>query len=200
MKKVHYNRKAKTTSSQLIGTNLQNKKQSSQRGDGANNLIHHLSEDRLISPKLLNTATENNNFNSENEKSDQILLNGSNSNNSPNSCPTCKMIFTSRNSLHNHLATHNTNELRLFLCDLCGHSFKTSKDLSRHASLHDSTKHKTCGECGMTFKTSFHLKRHSLTRHSNLRPFNCIHCEMNFARKDKLKQHEAKHINHTIYQ
>jgi uncharacterized C2H2 Zn-finger protein len=63
------------------------------------------------------------------------------------------------------LATHTTHELRLFQCPLCGHSFKTRKDLSRHASLHDSAKHKTCQECGMTFKTSFHLKRHALTRH-----------------------------------
>lgn len=115
-------------------------------------------------------------------------------------CPTCKKVFTSRNSLHNHLATHNTNELRLFLCNTCGHSFKTRKDLSRHASLHDASKHKTCQDCGMTFKTSFHLKRHSLTRHSNVRPFKCISCEMTFARKDKLKQHEAKHINHPLYQ
>lgn len=89
------------------------------------------------------------------------------------SCSTCKSRFNSRNSLQNHLATHNSHDLRLFQCEQCGHAFKTRKDLSRHASLHDSTKHKTCQECGMTFKTSFHLKRHSLTRHSNIRPFQC---------------------------
>jgi len=44
-------------------------------------------------------------------------------------CPTCNKEFPSRNSLHNHLATHNTNELKLFVCELCNNSFKTKKDL-----------------------------------------------------------------------
>ena len=52
----------------------------------------------------------------------------------------------------------------------------------------------------MTFKTAFHLKRHDLTRHTSQRPFKCEKCEMTFARKDKLKQHQAKHIDHPLYQ
>ncbi|CAF0852318.1 unnamed protein product [Brachionus calyciflorus] len=110
-------------------------------------------------------------------------------------CPTCGLEFSSRNSLHNHLATHNTSDLKLFMCTYCNVSFKTRKELSRHAASHDFQKHKTCEKCGETFKTSFHLKRHCLTRHSNLRPFKCNDCGMTFARKDKLKQHEAKHVN-----
>ena len=39
-----------------------------------------------------------------------------------------------------------------------------------------------------------------MPRHSDLRPFACNHCDMHFARKDKLKQHEAKHVNHPLYQ
>ena len=151
---------------------------------------------RLKSPtdSLLKTDLEDHNSLTKEQNTSESSID------SKHSCPTCKLDFTSRNSLHNHLATHNSSELRLFLCDLCGHSFKTRKDLSKHASLHDSSKHKTCQECGMTFKTSFHLKRHSLTRHSNIRPYKCTECDMNFARKDKLKQHQAKHINHPLYQ
>ncbi len=114
-------------------------------------------------------------------------------------CATCGKEFNSRNSLHNHLATHNTSDLKLFTCQLCGTAYKTRADLSKHIGEHETLKHKTCHECGETFKTSFHLKRHALTRHSNIRPFRCNHCLMTFARKDKLKQHEAKHINHPLY-
>ena len=114
-------------------------------------------------------------------------------------CPTCRQEFSSRNSLHNHLATHNPNDLKLFMCNYCNLSFKTRKELSQHVATHDSHKHKSCDKCGETFKTSFHLKRHALTRHSDKRPFSCNHCDMTFARKDKLKQHEAKHFNHPPY-
>ncbi|RNA41658.1 gastrula zinc finger -like, partial [Brachionus plicatilis] len=114
-------------------------------------------------------------------------------------CPTCRQEFATRNSLHNHLATHSPNDLKLFMCTYCNLSFKTRKELSQHVATHDSHKHKSCDKCGETFKTSFHLKRHALTRHSDKRPFKCNHCEMTFARKDKLKQHEAKHVNHPLY-
>ncbi|CAF4276744.1 unnamed protein product, partial [Rotaria sordida] len=49
--------------------------------------------------------------------------------------------------------------------------------------------------CKLTFTTRFHLNRHNVTKHSNIKPFKCKQdgCEQAFARKDKLKQHEAKH-------
>jgi hypothetical protein len=175
MKNVHYNHKLKTNNSE----NKPNKTN--------NNIL----KENVISNKINNISTTSNNNNTNNNNSSKTW---------EFSCPTCGKECQNRNALHNHIATHSTSDLRLFMCDLCGHSFKTRKDLSRHAALHDMTKHKMCQECGMTFKTSFHLKRHTLTRHSNIRPFTCVQCDMTFARKDKLKQHEAKHINHPLYE
>ncbi len=202
MKNVHYNRKIQTSfikkssPAATTATNVQNQQQQQhitirnlqyqQQQIQTNQELITLNNKTSVSPNSVSSLTSN---------SSAIL-------DEPTTfcCPTCKNYFSSRNSLHNHLATHTNTDLRLFLCNTCGHSFKTKKDLSRHASLHDTTKHKTCHECGMLFKTSFHLKRHSLTRHSNIKPFKCNQCDMQFARKDKLKQHEAKHINHPLYQ
>jgi hypothetical protein len=209
MKNVHYNRRL-TTSGVTSAGNVAIKKAIKHNQPQT---IRNLNSNKLIISSFVPTSSTNLSVQNTISSSNSIIIkptdlapssqeSTSTVSNSDDSfcCPTCKKNFTSRNSLHNHLATHNTSELRLFLCNICGHSFKTRKDLSRHASLHDSSKHKTCQECGMSFKTSFHLKRHSLTRHSNLRPFKCNHCDMQFARKDKLKQHEAKHINHPLYQ
>lgn len=115
-------------------------------------------------------------------------------------CYTCYKEFETSNSLHNHLATHT--DMRLFVCGVCEHAFNTRKDLSRHAASHHDINRpaKICKICCMTFKTSFHLKRHELTRHTNIRPHKCTKCDMTFARKDKLKQHQAKHNDHPLFQ
>lgn len=46
--------------------------------------------------------------------------------------------------------------------------------------------------CTAAPKSSWHLKRH-MTRHSNLRPYKCEICPLEFKRKDNLKRHALDH-------
>lgn len=111
-------------------------------------------------------------------------------------CQLCPAEFDTNNSYHNHVAQHS--DLALYRCKICIESFQKRNDLSRHII----TKHneqipnqKSCTACKLTFKTTFHLNRHNVTKHSDVKPFKCEQdgCEQAFARKDKLKQHAAKH-------
>jgi hypothetical protein len=111
-------------------------------------------------------------------------------------CQLCPAEFESNNSYHNHIAKHS--DLALYRCTVCIESFQKRNDLSRHVITEhneDLPNQKSCSTCKLTFKTTFHLNRHNVTKHSNIKPFKCEEdgCEQAFARKDKLKQHAAKH-------
>ncbi|CAF0810390.1 unnamed protein product [Rotaria sordida] len=111
-------------------------------------------------------------------------------------CQLCPAEFESNNSYHNHIAKHS--DLALYRCTICIESFQKRNDLSRHVITQhneDLPNQKSCSTCNLTFKTTFHLNRHNVTKHSNIKPFKCEEdgCEQAFARKDKLKQHAAKH-------
>ncbi|UJR12751.1 hypothetical protein I4U23_016925 [Adineta vaga] len=111
-------------------------------------------------------------------------------------CQLCSIEFESKNSYHNHLAKHS--DLPLYHCTICRKSFKKRADLSQHMITEHNeniSKEKICLICNLIFSTRFHLNRHNITKHSNIKPFKCKEygCEETFARKDKLKQHEAKH-------
>ncbi|CAF1543680.1 unnamed protein product, partial [Adineta steineri] len=111
-------------------------------------------------------------------------------------CQLCPAEFESNNSYHNHIAKHS--DLALYRCTVCIETFQKRNDLSRHVITQhneDIPNQKSCSSCKLTFKTTFHLNRHNVTKHSDIKPFKCQQdgCEQAFARKDKLKQHAAKH-------
>ena len=65
--------------------------------------------------------------------------------------------------------------------------------------IHDLTKRLKCPfrnhlGCMSEFSRPDKLKRHLLT-HSNLKRFNCTHCNRNFHRAQALKHHELKKHN-----
>ncbi|CAF1040762.1 unnamed protein product [Adineta ricciae] len=111
-------------------------------------------------------------------------------------CQLCPAEFETSNSYHNHLAEHS--DLALHRCTRCSKSFFKRTELSRHMVVehnNEISQQKICSICNLTFSTRFHLNRHNATKHSVIKPFKCKEngCEQAFARKDKLKQHEAKH-------
>ncbi|CAF1132149.1 unnamed protein product [Adineta ricciae] len=111
-------------------------------------------------------------------------------------CQLCPAEFESNNSYHNHVAKHS--DLAPYRCTICIETFQKRNDLSRHVMTEhnaDIPNQKSCSACKLTFKTTFHLNRHNVTKHSDIKPYKCEQdgCEQAFARKDKLKQHAAKH-------
>ncbi|ORY49056.1 hypothetical protein BCR33DRAFT_650579, partial [Rhizoclosmatium globosum] len=49
---------------------------------------------------------------------------------------------------------------RPFACEVCGLAFGRTKDLQRHASVHDMTNKFACDRCSKTYKRKDGLLRH----------------------------------------
>lgn len=52
----------------------------------------------------------------------------------PFKCPFCEKSFTLKNTLDQHLVIHD--DLRPYLCDLCGFSTKYQSHLTAHKRTH----------------------------------------------------------------
>ncbi|EDW29830.1 GL20496 [Drosophila persimilis] len=68
-----------------------------------------------------------------------------------------------RNSLFEHLKLHYSNEE--FKCDICGKTFKSTKNLQNHKQIHDKVKRYVCQICGSAFAQAaglyLHKRRHN---------------------------------------
>ncbi|KAJ3204838.1 hypothetical protein HK099_001013 [Clydaea vesicula] len=62
----------------------------------------------------------------------------------------------------------------------------TPPNLSNNCSKEDSLK---CLLCNYTFQRKHDLKRHHRTKHLNIRPHKCEHCNKGFGRRDALERH-----------
>ncbi|RXG72018.1 PR domain zinc finger protein 15 [Armadillidium vulgare] len=80
-------------------------------------------------------------------------------------CEVCNKVFRSANYLREHMLTHSN--VRSFLCEICGASFKTRPVHRNHMKVvHSQILQATCKICGKTFSTKYSLKRHVL-QHEN---------------------------------
>lgn len=113
-------------------------------------------------------------------------------------CKQCGKVVGSQTLLLEHEAEHL--KLEIYLCDICGATFKSKPQLSKHTSTHVERAHK-CDECGAQFLKREHLRRHIITRHSNDKPYVCqiAGCDKSFKRKDKLQEHYRSHSNAKPY-
>lgn len=77
-------------------------------------------------------------------------------------CTICFKLFRSQSHLLEHQAIHS--ELRSFLCEICGASFKTRSVHRKHVqSIHRHPRAHSCDECGRKFSALYSLKRHKKT-------------------------------------
>lgn len=102
-------------------------------------------------------------------------------------CPKCGKKFYKRELLDIHTRRH-TGE-RIFVCEICGSKFLTSRDMRRHKEhIHNKTTAKCCEVCGKTFSGVQYLKQHLQTHNQGC--YTCPMCpERNFSLTTTLRSH-----------
>lgn len=95
------------------------------------------------------------------------------------------------------LANHNENDetkKKLFVCHLCGNTFRQQLGLGRHIKKHMGDLRYQCRECGKRFVQSDKLKRHMVV-HSHEKPYTCGICHKNYSQKSHLNVHIKAHVS-----
>ncbi|XP_069110924.1 uncharacterized protein [Argopecten irradians] len=118
-------------------------------------------------------------------------------------CKDCNYKTTRKE----HLARHRNNvhsDIRPYLCDLCGCSFKRADTLTAHKVTHVDKKYRLyqykCKECDKDFRSRAHLSEH-MAMHSSLRMYLCDICGVGFKRKSCQQKHmKSIHLNPRSFQ
>lgn len=114
-------------------------------------------------------------------------------------CEFCGAMFHTSYALKVHVNTH-TQE-RKYECVDCGSAFLRLCNLSAHKKrFHSSDDVRlVCEICGKSMATQKDLRRHQLAHHSKERPFICHHCPRSYTAKESLKSHLRTHTGEKPY-
>ena len=108
-------------------------------------------------------------------------------------CGQCKMTFTQRSLLNNHLCSRMP--CKPYRCGHCQESFAQPKELRMHAVVHVSEKPFKCGYCLRSFSGATTLNNHVRT-HTGEKPFLCERCDKSFSQASQLSRHRRICLEH----
>lgn len=110
-------------------------------------------------------------------------------------CDLCGKAFKRADALRQHKGTHMLTEDRdfAFHCHMCSKGFRSQAHLSEHLASHSDLRAFLCELCGASFKTRSVQRKHILTIHKNPRSHQCDQCEKRFNTSYALRRHQKLH-------
>ena len=108
----------------------------------------------------------------------------------PEQCNHCRKVFTNKQQLARHEATHK--DVRPFKCEKCDKVFKSADSVKRHMYVHSDTKPFSCSICNKQFKAKHLMKKHEET-HSDVKNYECPKCGKKFKARNSLRDHLLVH-------
>ncbi|XP_067004360.2 uncharacterized protein [Anabrus simplex] len=111
-------------------------------------------------------------------------------------CDYCGKLFSSENSLSEHVLIHM--EQALHECRICQKTFTKMSNLTVHMGLHTDVTRFQCSVCQTMFRSSSHLNFHMRTHMSGKR-YKCNMCFKVFTRKYRLATHLRTHRGERPY-
>lgn len=112
----------------------------------------------------------------------------------PHQCPDCAYRCNQKKNLKIHIQRHHGGNARMYRCNQCDKTFKTSDNLRRHKRRHDPELKKfACTEdkCNRAFFDKKDLESHILT-HTQAKPHHCTKCARCFNRIRELQEHDIR--------
>lgn len=118
-----------------------------------------------------------------------------------NQCHICLKIYKCPRTLKKHLKTHEkrdeTNRKR-HLCDICGKSYASNRQLVAHHRVHSGIKPFSCKTCEKSFTKREYLVLHERI-HTGEKPYICQYCGKRFNQPAPLKLHIRGHTGEKPY-
>ncbi|XP_065346241.1 zinc finger protein 431-like isoform X6 [Cloeon dipterum] len=108
-------------------------------------------------------------------------------------CDYCPMGFIHESKFVLHMDQHNGKK---YNCDHCDKSFKCKDGIYRHILRKHVTENQcrfVCETCGARYYEKSKFEDHT-ARHSNDRPYKCLHCDYTTFREKYLVLHKKTHL------
>lgn len=113
-------------------------------------------------------------------------------------CSKCGVRFYRQQSLLRHVEIiHSATEF--LKCSHCDYKSKCKTNFKRHLELHTDVKRFICELCGSSFRALATLKEHYVFVHSENREFICEVCKKGFKNKSTLQRHMRIHSESRPY-
>ena len=81
-------------------------------------------------------------------------------------CRYCSETMEGLGKFQQHMRTHNSDEERKHVCEICQKRFFTLGHLKRHEFVHKETRDHVCEMCGKSYKDPDTLKKHEIAVHN----------------------------------
>ncbi|GIY71622.1 zinc finger protein 205 [Caerostris darwini] len=118
----------------------------------------------------------------------------------PYLCHICGKAFKRGDALQQHNQTHSDvlSENTNYKCSVCEKQFRTQSHLCEHKATHSELRSFLCEVCGASFKTRSVHRKHVQSIHRNPRAFSCDICSKKFNTQYTLKRHKKIHIKSSL--
>lgn len=142
-----------------------------------------------------------NSFNCDEDKSDELKLEVTESNDDLNDIPEASILKDPiEENKQTKISRKNGGSRAPQTCDICHKVLSSRSTLVKHMVIHQKDKPFKCDQCDSSFNQKRDLNTHVMQKHTSERPHTCDICHKGFVHKFYLIEHMTYHTGERHYQ